>query len=78
MNVLVFSTSVASESDVRELAPLLNAFAGQGHWNFALDDCDHVLRIVSAEVQVRSTVQLLNSLGYECKELEDCIPLGAK
>lgn len=74
MSVLVFSTSVASKDEVLELTPLLNEFAGKGRWNFALDDSDHVLRIVSPEVQVRSTIQLLNAFGYQCKELEDCIP----
>ncbi len=71
MEVLVFSTSVASKDDVRDLTPLLNSFAGKGRWNFALDDCDRILRIVSAEVDPFTTIRLLNDMGYQCRELED-------
>ncbi len=71
MEVLVFSTSVESKEDVLELTPLLNSFAGKGHWNFALDDCDHILRIVSSEVDPFATIRLMNDLGYQCRELAD-------
>ncbi|HWA35522.1 MAG TPA: hypothetical protein VG737_15380 [Cyclobacteriaceae bacterium] len=71
MEVMVFSTSVDSKDDVRELTPLLNSFAGKGHWNFALDDCDRILRIVSSEVDPRATIRLMNDLGYQCRELDD-------
>jgi len=71
MEVLVFSTSVDTKDDVRELTPLLNSFVGRGHWNFALDDCDRILRIVSSEVDPYATIRLMNDLGYQCRELED-------
>jgi hypothetical protein len=71
MEVLVFSTSVGSKDEVSELAPLLNSFAGKGRWNFALDDCDRILRIVSSEVDPHSTIRLLNDMGYQCRELDD-------
>jgi hypothetical protein len=71
MEVLVFSTSVESKDEVMELAPLLNSFAGKGRWNFALDDCDRILRIVSSEIDPTSTIRLLNDMGYQCKELDD-------
>ena len=51
MEVLVFSTSVESRDHVDVLAPLLNSVVGDGRWNFALDDCDRILRIVSADVK---------------------------
>jgi hypothetical protein len=54
-----------------ELTPLLNSFVGKGHWNFALDDCDRILRIVSSEVDPYATIRLMNDLGYQCRELED-------
>jgi hypothetical protein len=71
MDVLVFSTSVGSKDDVKELTPLLNSFAGKGHWNFALDDSDRILRIVSSKVDSHTTIQLLNDMGYQCRELDD-------
>lgn len=71
MEVLVFSTSVKSYDHVNELTPLLNSFVGNGKWNFALDDADRILRIVSADVKPVAAIDLLREHGFECKELED-------
>ena len=70
MEVLVFKTSVETSQHVRSLKPLLDSAAGKGKWNFALDDCDHILRIVSA-VDPAAAINLLKEHGYECSELED-------
>ena len=69
--VLVFSTSVESHDHVRALAPSLNTFAGAGLWNFALDDRDRILRIVSTRVDPGAAIRLLQDQGFECRELED-------
>lgn len=71
MEVLVFSTSVESYGQVSVLAPLLNAVVGSGRWNFALDDCDRILRIVSPEIEATEAIRLLEEQGFACKELED-------
>ena len=72
MDVLVFSTSVESTDHVNTLAPVLNSFVGkQGRWNFALDDRDRILRIVSKDLSPLATIHLLQQHGFECKELED-------
>jgi hypothetical protein len=70
MEVLVFKTSVGSAQHVQVLKPLLDSTAGKGQWNFALDDCDRILRIVSTHVDPATAIQLLKSNGYECAELE--------
>lgn len=70
MNVLVFKTSVETPRHVEVLKPLLDLTAGKGQWNFALDDCDHILRILSA-VDPAAAIGLLKANGYECSELED-------
>lgn len=70
MEVLVFSTSVKSMDDVKSLAPLINSLVDTGQWNFALDDCDHILRIVSDQVKPMTAIALLNNRGFECKELQ--------
>lgn len=70
MEVLVFKTSVETSQHVHSLKPLLDSAAGKGQWNFALDDCDRILRIVSA-VDPASAINLLKQNGYECVELED-------
>lgn len=69
MEILVFKTSVQNHDNVNQLAPLLNGLAGCGKWNFALDDCDRILRIVSASVQPQQAIQLLAFQGFMCEEL---------
>lgn len=71
MGVLVFKTSVGNAQHVQVLKPLLDSTAGKGKWNFALDDCDKILRIVSTHVDPATTIRMLQSKGYECAELED-------
>lgn len=71
MEVLVFKTSIESYTSVASVAPVLDAVAGEGNWNFALDDCDRILRIVSASVDPSLAIFVLNELGFECSELED-------
>lgn len=71
MNVLVFATSVQSEEEARSLAPHIDKLAGPGNWNFALDDCDKILRIASGTLRPEQTIRLLVQRGYHCEELSD-------
>jgi hypothetical protein len=71
MDVLVFSTSVQSTDQVKSLAPMIDVLAGKGSWNFALDDSDRILRIVSDKVEPIAAIDLLTQLGYKCQELPD-------
>lgn len=71
MNVLVFATSVQSDEEAKALAPHIDQLAGPGNWNFALDDCDKILRIVTSTLQPKETILLLMQLGYHCEELSD-------
>ena len=70
MDVIVLSTSVNSPVQVKSLEPVLNSMAGKGNWNFALDDSDRVLRIVSGHVRPDEAIRLLNQSGFECRELD--------
>ena len=70
MEVLVFKTSVETPQHVRALKPLLDSTAGKGQWNFALEDCDRILRIISA-VDPAAAINLLRENGYDCAELEE-------
>jgi hypothetical protein len=71
MEVLVFTTSVESTDQVKSLAPLIDSLAGKNRWNFALDDCDKILRIVSDKVNPMAAIHLLKQNGYRCQELLD-------
>jgi len=69
MEILVFKTSVESSENVSSLTPLLNKLAGNGKWNFALDDCDRILRIASATIHPNDAITLLSRCGFLCEEL---------
>ena len=71
MEVLVFTTSVQSTDQVKLLAPLIDSLAGKDTWNFALDDRDKILRIVSDKVKPNAAIHLLTQFGYRCRELQD-------
>ena len=71
MEVLVFSTSVKSLEEVKSLAPKINSLVGKGCWNFALDDRDNILRIISSQVKPEIAIRLLEKNGFECRELMD-------
>lgn len=70
MEVLVFKTSVQSPESVSKLAPVLNILAGSNGWNFALDDCDRILRIITPTVKAHEAIQLLSNNGFDCEELK--------
>lgn len=69
MNVLVFSTSVSAPHQIDSIKPLLSASPGIEEWNFDLEDCDHILRVVSDEVSPRQIERLLKAAGFTCEEL---------
>lgn len=71
MKVMVFKTSVDTPGHVKMLKPVLDKTVGKGKWNFALDDCDRILRILSVDISEKRAIQLLQEQGYECAELED-------
>ncbi len=70
MEVLVFSTSVQSDDQVKILAPKINSLAGRGQWNFALDDSDRILRIASDHVKAIDAISLLKKYGFDCRALD--------
>jgi hypothetical protein len=70
MHVLVFKTSVNSHENVLRLTPMLNKLAGDGKWNFALDDCDRILRIATEGVHPDEAINLLSNHGFQCEELD--------
>jgi hypothetical protein len=71
MEVMVFKTSVETPNSVKKLKPLLDVVAGNNQWNFALDDCDRILRVVSAKVSPQNIIGLLLENGFICRELDD-------
>jgi len=70
MDVLVFATSVEKPRQVSRVKPLLTAVPSINDWNFDLEDCDNILRIEAKDVSPRYIESLLQTAGFECRELE--------
>ena len=71
MEVLVFRTTVEDLKAVEYLGPRLDSLVGRGQWNFALDDRDKILRIVSGAIRPEMAIDLLAECGFDCCELTD-------
>jgi hypothetical protein len=71
MNILVFKTSITAHEQIMKVSPLLDAVPTIKHWNFDLDDCDNILRIVSNNLDPESIESLLETAGFDCQELAD-------
>jgi hypothetical protein len=69
MEIFVFKTSVEPEH-VSRLSPYLDVLVGKGKWNFALDDCDRILRVRSGSIMPHQPIELLAKQGFKCTELE--------
>jgi len=70
MEVLVFATSVEKPRHVSRIKPLLTAVPSIHDWNFDLEDCDNILRVEARDVSPRYIETLLQTAGFECRELE--------
>lgn len=70
MDVMVFVTNVYQPEQVSRVQPLLTAIPAIADWNFDLDDCDHILRIVSDDLSPRTVEVLLRNEGLDCYELQ--------
>lgn len=70
MDVLVFITSVNEPEQVSRVSPLLTAVSAIEEWNFDLEDCDRILRVVADDISPRFIEVLLQNAGFNCMELE--------
>jgi len=70
MNILVFTTSVSEPEQVSRVSPLLTAIPAIEDWNFDLEDCDRILRVVSNDISPRYIESVLKDAGFTCTELE--------
>ena len=71
MNVLVFKTSVTQQEQVSKVSALLTSIPHIKRWNFDLDDCDRILRVITDRVLPRHVETVLQTAGFNCQELED-------
>ena len=69
MDVLIFKTNVTCQTQISKVTPLLSAMADIKQYNFDLEDCDHVLRVVSKGVEPQTINHMLAIAGFTCEEL---------
>jgi short-subunit dehydrogenase len=69
MDVLIFTTSVNKPEDVQQVQPILKSVQAIETWNFDLEDCDRILRVVSHDLPAQYIESLLNNAGYQFEEL---------
>ncbi len=70
MEILVFTTSIEKQDQVNDVKPLLTSVPAINNWNFDLEDCDNILRIEANDISPRYIESLLQTAGYDCRELE--------
>lgn len=73
MHIIIFKTNVFTPQQADRLLAILIAFPSIVQCNFDLYDCDHILRIVSTDLQPQSICQLLQAEGFDCEEMESFI-----
>ena len=69
MDVLVFKTTVTNTVDATQIRPLLSAMSDIKQYNFDLEDCDNILRVVSNGIEPQTISHILQIAGFRCEEL---------
>lgn len=69
MDIYVFKTTLRGYTDIKAIAPFMDAEKRIECWTVDLEDCDKVLRVESKELAAKDISDILNGQGYVCKEL---------
>lgn len=70
MEVLVFKTNVSRRIQVNKVKTLLETIPAINKWNFDLEDCDNILRIVANDLSPQEIEFVLQTAGIDCQELK--------
>jgi len=68
--VLILRSNISTYSDLLQIQHPLDHHPGITKWNIDLDDCDHVIRVVTPNLTVADIEALVKSNGYQCSELD--------
>ncbi|WP_395066154.1 hypothetical protein [Flavobacterium sp.] len=69
-NILVFATNIKSKADKEFISDILNKNTVIQQWSIDQEDIDCVLRIVSGILTAIDIIKIINTLGFNCNELE--------
>jgi hypothetical protein len=67
----VFKTNVEEAEQSRLLMAKLREHFPFSRVHFDLEDCDHILRVESSEVNAEAIISLLEKSGFSCEPLPD-------
>ena len=67
--VLVFKTSISSDHQIAQLQEAIDQELAVSEWNFDLEDCDRIFRVLSKEPIVMAVIDFFKKHGHECEEL---------
>ena len=70
MNVMIFKTSVQDKTELSLVRPLMNILFGEKNWNFAFEDEDKILRVVSSIPCGPVIESIFRQRGFFCQELQ--------
>lgn len=66
---MIFKTNVSSKRKARNVGALLKSTPNIKHWNFDLEDCDNILRIVATGLKSNWVEAVLQQAGFTCQVL---------
>jgi hypothetical protein len=73
MQIIIFKTNIATAYQVGQVHPLLTSLKHIKQYNFDLEDCDHILRVVSNGVQPETVCEVIEKAGFNCEEMESFV-----
>lgn len=68
MYITIFKTSVQQKDQLNIIGPILDHYIGVKNWNFAFEDEDKILRVVSVLPCAIMVTRILNDGGFICQE----------
>jgi len=66
---MIFKTNVNSKRKANKVGDLLKSTSNIKDWNFDLEDCDNILRIVATELKPNWVEAVLQKAGFSCQVL---------
>jgi hypothetical protein len=73
LTVEVFKTNVQAADAAAMIVESLNKRCPASEINFDLEDCDRILRVAAASINIQLIISVLSELGYCCELLADTV-----
>lgn len=68
-HIHIFKTNI-KEENLSVLQSIFSAVRSVLQWNVDIEDCDHVLRVISYELSENDICQLVSKNGFVCEILD--------